>query len=260
MCGRGSRSSLRILRPGLAITELAKWPLPGQPTAVWTLRRSQADELDALIVVSFANATLVRRRSPRRLCPSHSSCSISVAAAEGVKGRNLNYGSAWSHACAQDTCYRYAAAPTSICGVQVLAIGETVEEVNDSGFLGNVPTLTCQLMADDSMLQVPPSPSPLQVHATYCPFTSVQVSISLCAVSRTPLPGTLPPRNPQFSTCGVLRREGHPHPQLEGIPANGSRDDAIVCVVLSYHLCCIAFIAGASIIPLQTWMPCNAGV
>lgn len=60
MCGRGSRSSLRILRPGLAITELAKWPLPGQPTAVWTLRRSQADELDALIVVSFANATLVR--------------------------------------------------------------------------------------------------------------------------------------------------------------------------------------------------------
>lgn len=60
VCGRGSRSSLRILRPGLAITELAVWQLPGQPTAVWTLKRSQADELDALIVVSFANATLVR--------------------------------------------------------------------------------------------------------------------------------------------------------------------------------------------------------
>lgn len=50
------------------------------------------------------------------------------------------------------------------CPSQVLAIGETVEEVNDSGFLGNVPTLTCQLMADDSMLQVtirPPPPPPL---------------------------------------------------------------------------------------------------
>jgi Mono-functional DNA-alkylating methyl methanesulfonate N-term len=37
---------------------------------------------------------------------------------------------------------------------QVLAIGETVEEVNDSGFLGSTPTLRTQLMADDSMLQV----------------------------------------------------------------------------------------------------------
>jgi len=36
----------------------------------------------------------------------------------------------------------------------VLAIGETVEEVNDSGFLGSTPTIRTQLMADDSMLQV----------------------------------------------------------------------------------------------------------
>ena len=61
-CGRGSRSTLRVLRPGLAVTELAVWPLPGAPTAVWTLKRSQQDELDAYIVVSFDNATLVRRR------------------------------------------------------------------------------------------------------------------------------------------------------------------------------------------------------
>jgi splicing factor 3B subunit 3 len=32
-----------------------------------------------------------------------------------------------------------------------------VEEVNDSGFNGNVPTLRCQLLADDSMLQVYPN-------------------------------------------------------------------------------------------------------
>lgn len=45
---------------------------------------------------------------------------------------------------------------------QVLSIGETVEEVNDSGFLGPTPTLRCQLLADDSILQVTPllHPSP----------------------------------------------------------------------------------------------------
>lgn len=37
---------------------------------------------------------------------------------------------------------------------QVLSIGETVVEVNDSGFLGTVPTVRTQLLADDSMLQV----------------------------------------------------------------------------------------------------------
>lgn len=38
--------------------------------------------------------------------------------------------------------------------MQVLSIGETVEEVSDSGFLGPVPTLQVQLLTDDSLLQV----------------------------------------------------------------------------------------------------------
>ena len=38
--------------------------------------------------------------------------------------------------------------------LQVLSIGETVEEVSDSGFLAQAPTLRTQLLADDSMLQV----------------------------------------------------------------------------------------------------------
>lgn len=59
LCGRGSRSSLRVLRPGLAVTEMAVSPLPGAPQAVFTVRRSQTDEFDAYIVVSFTNATLV---------------------------------------------------------------------------------------------------------------------------------------------------------------------------------------------------------
>ena len=60
LCGRGPRSTLRLLRPGLAVTEMAVSPLPGNPTAVWTIKRSMLDEFDAYIIVSFTNATLVR--------------------------------------------------------------------------------------------------------------------------------------------------------------------------------------------------------
>ena len=60
LCGRGPRSSLRVLRHGLAVAEMAVSELPGNPTAVWTIRRSVADELDAYIIVSFTNATLAR--------------------------------------------------------------------------------------------------------------------------------------------------------------------------------------------------------
>jgi splicing factor 3B subunit 3 len=57
--GRGPRASLAVLRPGLAVSELAVSPLPGAPTAVFTCRREHGDEFDAYIVVSFTNATLV---------------------------------------------------------------------------------------------------------------------------------------------------------------------------------------------------------
>lgn len=58
-CGRGSQSTLRVLRPGLAVTEMAVSPVPGAPTGAWTLRASSSDEHDAFIIISFANATLV---------------------------------------------------------------------------------------------------------------------------------------------------------------------------------------------------------
>jgi splicing factor 3B subunit 3 len=38
LCGRGSRSSFRILRHGLEVTEMAVSELPGNPHAVWTVR------------------------------------------------------------------------------------------------------------------------------------------------------------------------------------------------------------------------------
>lgn len=36
----------------------------------------------------------------------------------------------------------------------VLAIGETVEEANDSGFMATTPTLGCGIIGDDALLQV----------------------------------------------------------------------------------------------------------
>ena len=38
----------------------------------------------------------------------------------------------------------------------VLSIGETVEEVTDSGFLGTTPTLACSRLGDDALIQVHP--------------------------------------------------------------------------------------------------------
>eukprot|EP00741_Cyanophora_paradoxa_P006525 tig00001024_g6316.t1 len=95
-CGRGARSSLRVLRHGLQVTEMAVSELPGNPNAVWSVRRTRQDAHDKYIVVSFVNATLV------------------------------------------------------------LSIGETVEEVTDTGFLATSTTLSVSLLGEDALLQVCP--------------------------------------------------------------------------------------------------------
>lgn len=95
-CGRGPRSCLRVLRHGLEVSEMAVSELPGNPNAVWTVKRKSDEDFDAYIIVSFVNATLV------------------------------------------------------------LSIGETVEEVTDSGFLGTTPTLSCAQIGDDALVQVYP--------------------------------------------------------------------------------------------------------
>jgi splicing factor 3B subunit 3 len=59
LCGKGNRSTLRVLKRGVSITEVAKSELPGLPTAVWTVKKSNDDVYDNYIVVSFTNATLV---------------------------------------------------------------------------------------------------------------------------------------------------------------------------------------------------------
>ena len=96
-CGRGPRSTLRVLKPGAAVSEMAVSPLPGAPTGVWTVKVSHSDSYDGYMVVSFAGATLV------------------------------------------------------------LSVGETVEEVTDTGFSTDCSTMTVQLLSDDSFLQVMPT-------------------------------------------------------------------------------------------------------
>jgi splicing factor 3B subunit 3 len=39
-CGRGINSSMRILRHGLTVNEMAVQPLPGNPSAVWTVKKT----------------------------------------------------------------------------------------------------------------------------------------------------------------------------------------------------------------------------
>lgn len=64
LCGRGCRSSLRVLRHGLEVTEMAVSDLPGVPNAVWAIKHGAgASDADSAyckyIVVSFVNATIV---------------------------------------------------------------------------------------------------------------------------------------------------------------------------------------------------------
>ena len=55
----GHRSSLRVLKHGLSITEVANSPLPKMPTCVWTLKEKNSDKFDKFIILSFPKNTLV---------------------------------------------------------------------------------------------------------------------------------------------------------------------------------------------------------
>lgn len=59
LCGRGPRSSLRVLQQGLSIEELADNELPGRPKYIWTLKKEYTSEYDGYIIISFEGSTLV---------------------------------------------------------------------------------------------------------------------------------------------------------------------------------------------------------
>lgn len=58
-CGTGPRSSIRVLRHGLAVSERAVSQLPGVPSAVWSIKTHVSEEYDRYIIVSFKDATMV---------------------------------------------------------------------------------------------------------------------------------------------------------------------------------------------------------
>ncbi|CAM9248608.1 unnamed protein product, partial [Choristocarpus tenellus] len=94
LCGRGNQSTMRILRHGLPVSELAENELPGVPSAVFAFKERVTDDFDRYIVLSFTNATMV------------------------------------------------------------LEVQESVEEVENSGFLATSSTLDVKLLANNKILQV----------------------------------------------------------------------------------------------------------
>eukprot|EP00331_Platyophrya_macrostoma_P014712 CAMPEP_0176466066 /NCGR_PEP_ID=MMETSP0127-20121128/37668_1 /TAXON_ID=938130 /ORGANISM="Platyophrya macrostoma, Strain WH" /LENGTH=347 /DNA_ID=CAMNT_0017859157 /DNA_START=152 /DNA_END=1191 /DNA_ORIENTATION=- len=59
LVGGGSRSTLRVLRHGLAVNEMASSGLPAKPISVWTIKGKCTDQYDKYIILSFPNGTLV---------------------------------------------------------------------------------------------------------------------------------------------------------------------------------------------------------
>lgn len=60
LCGRGSRSSLRVLRYGLPVSEEGEQSLPGTTlTRVWAVRKRTSDTTDRYILVSTADASII---------------------------------------------------------------------------------------------------------------------------------------------------------------------------------------------------------
>eukprot|EP01132_Coremiostelium_polycephalum_P002352 gene2352-2902_t len=94
LCGVSSQSSLKVLRHGISVTQMAATQLPGIPSGIWTVPRSSQDLTDKYIVVSFIGSTLV------------------------------------------------------------LSVGETVEEVLDSGILATTTTLLIKPIGEDSIVQI----------------------------------------------------------------------------------------------------------
>jgi len=59
LCAAGNRSSLRILKHGVAVNEMAAKELPKKPNAVLTVKEKNSDEFDKYIILSFQTASIV---------------------------------------------------------------------------------------------------------------------------------------------------------------------------------------------------------
>ena len=59
LCAAGPRSSLRVLRHGLSVTELGTSDLPGKPLVLWTVRGNINERNLKYMILSFETSTLV---------------------------------------------------------------------------------------------------------------------------------------------------------------------------------------------------------
>lgn len=93
----------------------------------------------------------------------------------------------------------------------VLSIGETVEEVTDSGFLGTTPTLCCAALGDDALVQVYPDGirhirSDKRVNEWKAPGKK---SITKCAVNQRQVVITLSGRELVYFEMDPVRKQFH---------------------------------------------------
>lgn len=91
----------------------------------------------------------------------------------------------------------------------VLSIGETVEEVTDSGFLGTTPTLCCAALGDDALVQVYPDGirhirSDKRVNEWKAPGKK---SITKCAVNQRQVVITLSGRELVYFEMDPVRKQ-----------------------------------------------------
>ncbi len=54
LCGRGATSSMKIMRPGMEVSELVVYPLPGNPYAVWTVKARKTGKFSCWAIGLFA--------------------------------------------------------------------------------------------------------------------------------------------------------------------------------------------------------------
>lgn len=58
-CGRGAQGTIRAMRHGLSVVEMAVSQMPGRPNSVQTLKGSLQDAVDKYMIVAFNESTLV---------------------------------------------------------------------------------------------------------------------------------------------------------------------------------------------------------
>lgn len=59
LCGSGPRSTLRLLRHGLPVTEVVKFPLQTNPDNVWTIKHRPDDNYEKFILLSYPESTTI---------------------------------------------------------------------------------------------------------------------------------------------------------------------------------------------------------